>query len=272
MERCSFCRSEKFKKLFETFDNPILQCMRCGLVRTGGFKLPKYQEYHRDDDYLKYESHFRNIFEKRFKLISKYKNSGRVLEIGASSGTMLDLFLKHGWITYGVEPSGAGKFAKAKGHRILRNEFEKANLKANFFDVVILNHTLEHMMNPLSVLRKVRRILKKGGVVYIDVPNFASFSAIVSREWWKYLLPSEHIHHFTNRSLLKIINKAGLRKVKVMTWSGFFDFANPFLYYWWSFTSGRINFINDFIDIPGNFVATLLNRGTNLVIIAQKRK
>ena len=52
-----------------------------------------YKNYHRDDDYNKMESTFKNIFKKRFKLISKFiKNPKRVLDIGCSNGVFLDLY------------------------------------------------------------------------------------------------------------------------------------------------------------------------------------
>src|SRR3989344_2615507 len=119
-----------------------------------------YTDYHRDKDYQKFESQFRNIFQKRFNIIKRFVNSGRVLDIGASTGTMIDIFAEHDYETWGVEPSESAKVAAKKGHNIVRCFFEKVDLPENFFDLVIMNHTLEHMDDPTLVLRKVKKILR----------------------------------------------------------------------------------------------------------------
>ena len=62
-----------------------------------------YKKYHRDDTYLENESLFRNIFQKRYTLISKYIESpSKVLDIGCSNGVFLDLYMESE--TWGVEP------------------------------------------------------------------------------------------------------------------------------------------------------------------------
>ena len=102
-----------------------------------------YQNYHRDADYMKFESLFRNVFLKRFSIIKSFsKSRGKVLDIGASTGIMLDIFKGEGWKTWGVEPSKSASVAKDKGHKVIKDIFERAELPKNYFDVIVLNHTL----------------------------------------------------------------------------------------------------------------------------------
>ena len=137
-----------------------------------------YQNYHRDQDYMKFESLFRNIFLKRSSMIKSFsKSRGKVLDIGASTGIMLDIFKSEGWKTGGVEPSKSASAVKDKGHKLIKDIFERAKLPKNYFDVIVLNHTLEHMDDPLFVLKKVYSLLKKEGIVFIDVPNFGSLAS-----------------------------------------------------------------------------------------------
>ncbi len=115
----------------------------------------KKENYHRDEDYKKYEGLFENMFLKRLNLISRFVKKGRMLEIGSSTGVMLKLFTKRGWDALGVEPSGSSREAKKKGLRVLNVKFEDSKLPNDYFDLVVLNHTLEHMDNSRQVLKKI---------------------------------------------------------------------------------------------------------------------
>lgn len=57
----------------------------------------------------------------------------------------------------------------------------------NVFLRIVLSHSLEHMRNPYSVLEEVKRVLKRGGIVVIKVPN--------SLSWRRFLLKIEHDEH-----------------------------------------------------------------------------
>lgn len=270
--KCKLCGSEKFKMLFEAEGRSIEKCKKCGLVRTGSDKFVSYELYHRDTDYQKYEADFYNIFKKRFNILSKYFDSpGKVIEIGASTGTLLSIFQKNGWETLGVEPSKSAVQAGKKGVKILNQPFEKAGLPENSYDLAILNHTLEHLENPFLVLKKVNHILKPGGLVYVDVPNFGSFAQIVQKQYWGALLPHEHVHHFNKQTLFKLVRKANFEVVWWGSWSGLFDVANPARRGALKIKRGDIHLISDLLDLPGNIVATIFKKGTNLAVIGKKR-
>src|SRR3990167_2933751 len=116
--------------------------------------------YHRDKDYIKYEGLFENMFQKRVNLISKFIKRGRMLEIGSATGVMLRLFKKNGWDVSGVESSGSADKAKKKGLRVLKTKFEDAKFPKDYFNLVVLNHVLEHLEKPAEVLFKIRSLLK----------------------------------------------------------------------------------------------------------------
>ena len=221
--------------------------------------------YHRDEDYLKNESMFRNIFQKRFNLISSYHpRGGTCLEIGCSTGTMLDILKEKGCETWGIEPSGSADRAEQKGHRVIKNVFEKAILPKDYFNLIVLNHTLEHMNNPKLVLKKVNILLKEGGIVFIDVPNFGSLSSKILGKKWPYLLPEEHKSQFTKGSLTKLLEDGGF---KILYWesrSGIFEYANPLK------ELGRKRFLIDIFTSPYSLVATALGMGDSMSFVAKK--
>lgn len=226
--------------------------------------------YHRDDDYKKYESLFENIFRKRVNLISKFVKKGKMLEIGSATGVMLMLFKSRGWDALGIEPSGSCKEAEGKGLRVLNVKFEEAKLPKDYFDLVVLNHTLEHMDNPMSVLKRVNTLLKEGGIVFIDVPNAGGLGAKILGKHWPYLLPNEHKHQFTKKELNNLLDKSGFKVVHWESRSGIFEYANPLLELWQGLSGLKKRFFTDTLTFPYALIATLLNVGDSLSIVGEK--
>ena len=253
-------------------DFEILKCLRCGLGKTSGVGRGSIERYHRDEIYNISRPQFSNIFKKRVDIIEKFLRGGRVLEIGCSTGLLLSIFKKKGWEVQGVEPSGiAYQLATKEGIPTKNTSFEKAKLKGNFYDLVVLNHVLEHMRDPRKVLEKVRRVLKKDGIVFIDVPNFGGLSARIWGIGWKYILPKEHKWHFTNEALQRLIKKAGLKVIYRETRSGIWDCSNPWLEVYQSLVGGKKRFFINFMTaIPSYFIGRV-GFGSGLTVIAAKK-
>lgn len=220
--------------------------------------------YHRDEDYLKNESMFKNIFQKRFNLIKSHSRSGisTVLDVGCSNGVFLDLF--SGSETWGVEPSKIADRAERKGHMVLNTFFEQAKLPENYFDLVIMNHVLEHMDNSAVVLTKAYKLLKPNAILFVDVPNIGGLGSKILDKHWPYLLPKEHKHQFTKGSLTKLLEENGFKVLHWESRSGIFEFANPIR------ELGRKRFLLDLFAIPYSLTATLLGMGDSMSFVAKK--
>jgi len=301
---CKNCSSKVFEHIYTIEGFDIEKCSTCNLVRTRQKPKEKYSEYHRDEnEYTKDEVLFRNIFQKRFNIISNCfspsasvkgrfrtksgmtkhttskvvdsrSESGmtkKILDIGASTGTMLSIFKDAGWDVWGIEPSKTSVvIAKKRGIKMSHGFFENVKLPSNHFDVVIMNHTFEHVEDPLKVLTKIKRVLKKGGIVYLDVPNFGSWNATVMKEKWGYLMPTEHTFHYTPDTLKMLVAKSGFKVLWWGSWSGIFDVGRPVGKLWYELSHFRLSFIKDAVRIPLNIFSTLTKRGTSVAIIGQK--
>jgi SAM-dependent methyltransferase len=271
MTKCVFCRSNNFRDLFVINGSNIEICSGCGLIRTKGIFNQNYKNYHRDEDYEKSELLFKNISGKIYKDIGKFiKKKGEILEIGCSTGILLENFKKTGWKCLGVEPSASALVARKKGLKIIKSTFERAKLPSNYFDLVIINHTLEHFENPVKVLTETYLALKRGGKVYIGVPNVGSLSANIMGKRWPYILPLEHKYHFYPLILRRILEKIGFKILSEKSRSGIFNLENPALGLYNQFIGFQKNFVSDLLSAPGAFIATAIGKGTNLSIIAEK--
>lgn len=267
--KCISCGAV-LKVLGEVQGFTIYKCPVCGLGKTEGLRTD-YQNYHRDANYIVEEKQFKNIFSKRVHLITKYKNAGKVLDIGSSTGAMLSLFKDKGWEVQGIEPSKtSSKKAEDSGIPTLSTTFEKADIKNFAYDVVIMNHVLEHVQNPLEFLKMANKLLKKDGIILIDIPNFGGFSASLFGANWQYILPKEHIWHFTNISLKNILEKSGFKISFQETHSGVWGYGNPLEELADSlFGAKKRFFTNAFTAIPSWFIS-MFGMGSGLTIVAKK--
>jgi 2-polyprenyl-3-methyl-5-hydroxy-6-metoxy-1,4-benzoquinol methylase len=87
----------------------------------------------------------------------------KVLDFGCGDGKVLDSLQDRGWQTYGIEPSTGVAFLR---HHRLTSVPQDAS-----FDLVILHHVLEHVTDPLGVLRQLAGATREGGVLFISVPR-----------------------------------------------------------------------------------------------------
>lgn len=228
-------------------------------------------DYHRDEVYLENSKQFKNIFKVTLKKVLKYKKSGRVLEVGSSTGLMLELFQKRGWVVQGVEPSAkSSAYSIERGIPTIRETFEKGQI-AGKFDVIIFNHVLEHLKDPSKVLQKVYGLLSKDGIVVINVPNAGSLSARIYGKSWEYLLPEEHLWQFTSDKLFKLLGDARFKIVEWSATSGIWEYDSPITEVWQSLTELKKRFFRNSITAIPAWLITKMKMGTGLSVVAIKR-
>lgn len=228
-----------------------------------------YTNYHRDREYQENEKLFKNIFQKRYNNISRFtKNPRTILDIGCSNGIFLDLYKNSE--TWGVEPSESGYKMKDVRHKIVHEYFEKAKLPQNYFDLIIMNHTLEHVKDAEIVLTKIYRLLKKDGILFIDVPNAGGLGAKIMGDKWPYKLPNEHTYQFRKESLSKLIEDSGFKILHWESRSGLFEFSNPLLEFYQSLTGLKKRFFTNLVNLPYSILATALQMGDSMSFVARK--
>ena len=228
-----------------------------------------YKNYHRDSEYQENEKMFRNIFLKRHNLISRFaKNPERVLDIGCSNGVFLDLFKNSE--TWGVEPSSIGYRIKDVRHRIIHEYFEDAKIPENYFDLVIMNHTLEHVKDADLVLAKIYELLRKNRILFIDVPNAGGLGSKIMGDNWAYRLANEHNYQFTKVSLSKKLKDSGFKIIHWESRSGIFELANPLQDLWLSLINFKMRFVTNIVLFPYSIVTTLLNMGDSMSFVVKK--
>lgn len=197
-----------------------LVCCSCGMIRTDSFsdRAISYD----DDDYFVSRNRyvqqwdmFRRIFEVLMDKIVKFKPGGRLLDVGAGVGTLAAVAQARGFKARGVELSPwASRFAREeKGLDVTTGLLEEARFPDQVFEVVTINHVLEHVVCPQAMLQEIGRILAPDGLLVIGVPNIGSIMARLKGARWASLRPAEHVWHFTPATLRQLVRQAGFAEV-----------------------------------------------------------
>ncbi|KQR16697.1 hypothetical protein ASF78_04895 [Cellulomonas sp. Leaf334] len=159
-------------------------------------------------------------------LLSLVGADRRVLDLGCATGYLAEALGANGCTVSGVEyvPEAAEK-ARPFLEKLVVADLNDFDLVAEFgagtFDVLVFGDVLEHLLDPVSVLRSAVPLLAPGGSVVISIPNVAhgSLRLALLQGRWRYtdtgLLDRTHIRFFTRRSLLELLASAGLAPVDV---------------------------------------------------------
>jgi 2-polyprenyl-3-methyl-5-hydroxy-6-metoxy-1,4-benzoquinol methylase len=141
-----------------------------------------------------------------------FKENGRLLEIGCGSGTMLHIMQNLGWQAEGIEVDPVGvEVARAKGLNVHLGDVYSKQYEDNSFDAITLSHVIEHVHDPLALMRECARILKPGGIISMVTPNTASFGHLVYKSSWLHLDPPRHLHIFNPAPLASLATRLGLK-------------------------------------------------------------
>jgi 2-polyprenyl-3-methyl-5-hydroxy-6-metoxy-1,4-benzoquinol methylase len=229
---CPICGGERHEQLFHgdryRMGITTVGCRRCGLIFVNPRPTPMAMN-------LFYQRHYRKFYESVERPTDEYVNAGpfraraeyvvnalheftsnytdaKLLDIGCAEGTLLKHLGKAfpKFTLYGMEPDpNFADYARAQAAAVevfscdFHSFFGENNQK---FDVVTLTHVLEHILDPICVLRCIRDILRKDGYLYVEVPNVADLRAVGVGN-----IHLGHVLSFDPQSLKHALHVAGFR-------------------------------------------------------------
>lgn len=151
------------------------------------------------------------------KLVLARKKQGKFLDVGCGLGFFIDGIRKHSkWEVYGVEFGiDAAEFARETlGLDVRQGELAEVGFPNAFFDYIHVQNVLEHVRDPMILLRECRRILKTDGILNMRVPNGRVDSLDLIRFYRQKgeapFSKSGHVFFFPKQTLLWMIEEAGL--------------------------------------------------------------
>ncbi len=182
---------------------------------------------------------FLSFFLSQFKFFKEYMDypfiyfkgikKGKFLELGSGSGDMLNQFKQLGFDVEGLDlDPKAVQNAKQKGLKVYQGDIFAKRFEEDTYDIIFSSHFIEHVPDPINVMKESLRILKKGGAFMAITPNTSSFLHRLLKWRWLGLDPPRHLHMFNPEQLEKIAFDIGFKEVKLK--SGNYSASTMFYY------------------------------------------
>ncbi len=125
----------------------------------------------------------------------------RLLDVGCGAGGFLWAGRELGCEVRGIEPSEAhSRIARELDLPVSQGRFEPGSLQEHSFEIVLLSHVIEHILEPAPFLEALAKLLVVGGKLVVVTPNAASLVAVLSERYWVMLKPVDHVSMLTEKS------------------------------------------------------------------------
>lgn len=230
---CPMCDGERRSPVLEAPDMgrgepglwfAVVRCDECGLQFTSprpdpatiGQFYPETYRPHRRPKLKKRQARWapwaalfgRPCVERR---TLPWHGAGRLLDFGCGGGSFLERMHSQGWHVTGMDNSEAAveRVRRDLGIPVFAGTLPNDDLPAGEFDVITMWHSLEHVHEPLTVLRAAYDLLAPGGRIVVAVPNIDSAPARRFGPAWFGLDLPRHLTHFTPPTLRRMLERAG---------------------------------------------------------------
>lgn len=288
-KNCIVCENKEFELLLTKENYKYIKCENCGLIFVNPTPILTKEEMDKlnENEWLPTLRTFRDFrdslknfyshpeYERQFYAFYKYVKKGKILDIGCGTGYFLYSAKKMGFEPFGIDVCEVAiKYIKNMfGIDGFCGELKEAKLPSDYFDGIRCAHVLEHVVNPIQTLKEINRIIKKGGILQIGVPNEDAFCHILRNLYHKIrkkykkekysccVFPPVHFYGFTKKSIKILLKKTNFNILRCFTTGRGDRIYAPFV-----FNTSLKTIIEEVIDLFGS----TWGRGSLLYIYAQK--
>lgn len=193
----------------------IDQCTSCGFKQvTDVDSVLKFYESLEDSAYDQGREQRGLQARKILEAVQRHKPGGRLLDVGAASGILLEQAAKLGYEGEGVEPSRSlAKSAQDAGLKVHLGTFPHPAVTGSF-DVITLIDVIEHVPCPIPLLKNIAAQLKPDSIGVLTTPDVESFVARrLGPRWWHFRVA--HIGYFSRKTMQRALDAAGLEIVEM---------------------------------------------------------
>lgn len=156
------------------------------------------------------------------------RSDSRILDVGSGSGSLLNALARAGYSnSLGIDPYITDDIRLSSGPVIRRADISQVDAE---WDVILFNHSFEHLTDPAATLEIAWQLLAKGGVVVIRMPAVPCHAWSHYKEHWVQLDPPRHVFIHSGKSLAILARAAGLVHVETRYDSTGFQFWGSELY------------------------------------------
>lgn len=214
---CPVCGGREFKKLFVKRGRHFWRCLVCKLEKQHPFPTPgELTEYYD----ASYSSGLYRTFadaggmkaataRMRLESIRSRVCRGRWLDVGCSNGTFVAAAVRDGAECEGIDLSSvAVGEGRSRGLPLYCSDVENWR-PYRPYDTITCFDVLEHVLDPVRFLVRIRELLVPSGSLVITVPDLSSWTKKLMGHRWYFYIPEEHLHYFHPSTLRRLLSRLG---------------------------------------------------------------
>lgn len=229
---CPICKSRDLQKFTQCKDYTVSHetfqislCSDCALgITTPRPDANMLGEYYQSEEYISHSGKSSGGLGLLYKIARSFslswkkaqilsqKKIGSMLDFGCGTGEFLSTMHKAGWEVTGVEPSDS---ARLKAEILIAQKVYPSlnEVLSQKFDVITAWHVLEHVPDLTQTIFQLKSLLKKGGIIFIAVPNYQSPDANFYKEHWAGFDVPRHLWHFSKKTMTVLLELAKFKLI-----------------------------------------------------------
>ena len=299
---CIVCNSDKKTQVFKntedyeygTYRNVnFSECQKCDLIFQdplppkeiiGSFYPEIYRNYISDNGSL-----FSVLKKLQFKtlakkILSKVNNNDKyikILDIGFGNGELLLALKEKGYKNlYGTDFSNKNfERLKKKEINIELSDVEECLPFKEEFDAIIMNHVIEHFLDPVKVLKNCLERLKTNGKLILLTPNTNALEYSIFKKYWAGLHIPRHTFIFNDKNIKQLGETLGFRMIKICAVSDPGQWSISLQNVLQSFNFSKVNLKNGMawysvplsaVFIPITLLQNIIGKSTSVMCIFSK--
>ncbi len=150
-------------------------------------------------------------------LPAPHSAGARLLDLGCGNGNFLRVARALGFEAEGIEIDDAsGALAREAGFAVHSGPLSSADFEPARFEHITLNHVIEHLHQPMRVLRRLLGWLRPGGRLWLQTPNLAARGAARYGVHWRGYESPRHLVLFDAESLCACLAAAGFERAGLL--------------------------------------------------------
>jgi SAM-dependent methyltransferase len=210
----------------------VIRCPACGTGRTRPVAsaselasfYPSWYHAHSQAEGVAYRAawrfgqaiRWRKAFRSWPLSVLARQSPGTALDVGCGRGDLGAALIARGWKVAGVDPSSSAvELARGRGIEAEVGTVFDIDPGGQRFDAVTMLHSLEHVVDPVEDLRAAYSLLRPGGVLVVELPNFDAWQRRRMGSFWFHLDLPRHRTHFTAEALRVACKKSGFEAIDV---------------------------------------------------------
>ncbi len=230
---CPVCHSAELGPALQAEDHTvsherfaIWQCSKCTLRFTQDVPdAGAIGVYYKSENYISHSNTSKGLVNRLYHMVrtqtltdkyrliasSTQKRQGKLLDIGAGTGAFVAHMQQKGWEVMGLEPDESAREVARTDNRVqLLDTDQLYNLPADGYDAITLWHVMEHVHALHDYVEQLKKLIRRGGKIFIAVPNYTSYDATIYKEAWAAYDVPRHLYHFSPDAMETLLEAHGL--------------------------------------------------------------